>query len=90
MSLFYFSLNVCLVFSKSIEFGSVLCKLVVESGKFLKFKTVELALEGCVLACKFCRMVFFREGYVYVEFVAYVLANDLIFKTGNERTRAEL
>ena len=51
---------------------------------------MELALEYGFLACEFLSVVIFGECYVNVEFVAYGVTANLIFKSGDELTGAEL
>ena len=90
MSLFDFCLKICLVFIKCIEFGNVLSKLVVKLGKFNLCKSVKLYLEYGCLARKVFSMVFCGESNVYVKLFINGVANDLLFKAGNELAGAKL
>ena len=50
---------------------------------------MELDLEDSGLACELCGVVFSREGDVYVELVADVLADDLLLEARDELTGTE-
>ena len=89
MSLFKFSLDVCLIFIKCIEFGNVLSEIVVKLGKLDLVNRVELYLEYCCLSCKLSCVILGGEGNVYIELVANVLAHNLLLKAGNELTGAK-
>ena len=90
MSLFNFCLNVCLIFSKCIKFGNVLSKIVVKLGELNLGDSVDLYLEGSILACEILSVILGGEGNVNVKFLVDALANDLLLKSGNEGTGAEL
>ena len=89
MSLFNFSLDVCLIFIECIEFGNILSEIVVKLGKLDLVDGVELYLEYCSLASELFGMILGGECNAYVELVADVLANDLLLKAGDKLTGAK-
>ena len=90
VSFFSLLLYVSLVLVKRVEFGNILREIVVESRKLGVLDIVELALEYGFLACEFLSVVIFGECYVNFKFVAYGVTANLIFKSGDELTGAEL
>ena len=90
MSTLDFCLQIGFVFIYGIEFGYVLCELIVDCGKLDNVYSLKLYLENRSLARKLGSVILFGEGNIDIKFIADGMTDDLILKAGNKLTRSEL
>ena len=82
-------LQILFIISQGVKLADILYELIVYLGQFLHFNFMQLALEGSCLALQLLRLVILREGDVYFELVAGIMAHDLLLKAGDKLSAAQ-
>ena len=90
MSTLDFCLQIGFVFIYGIEFGYVLCELIVDCGKLDNVYSLKLYLENRSLARKLGSVILFGEGNIDIKFITDGMTDDLILNAGNKLPRSEL